>query len=380
MRLKLKSNPLVRKLDRILGVTLLFFFSIFKRKKENLAGEFKKILLIRFAAMGDTVLLIPAIRSIRKKNPEAEIDFFASNINYDVINLCPYIDYKYRFEFSKKIDKLIKNFYLIKMLRKNKYDLIIDFEPFVRLTALISYFLKGNFTIGYNTENQYKHLIFDSYVNHSNDKHEIDNFFSLVSLINCNNFDKHLELWTTSESERKVIDKLNSLNNKEKLIVIHPSTGGVNHPRQWPEEYFIELIKYLKTRVECNIVLIGSKSEKEVSNVIMKHLANEVYDFTGETNLYETIELIKRANLFISGNTGTMHIASAFDIPLIALHGPTNPLRFGPLGKNSYVIKSQIHCSPCLNLGFEYGCDKYPCMKLITPNDVIKFINLNNIL
>ena len=380
MRLKLKSNPLVRKLDRILGVSLLFFFSIFKRKKEHLDSEFKKILLIRFAAMGDTVLLIPAIRSIRKKNPEAEIDFFASNINYDLINLCPYIDYKYRFEFSKKIDKLIKNFYLIKMLRKNKYDLIIDFEPFVRLTALISYFLKGKITIGYNTENQYKHLIFDSYVNHSNDKHEIDNFFSLISLINCNNFDKHLELWTTSESERKVIDKLNSLNYKEKLIVIHPSTGGVNHPRQWPEEYFIELIKYLKTRVECNVILIGSKSEKEVSNVIMKHLANEVYDFTGETNLYETIELIKRANLFISGNTGTMHIASAFDIPLIALHGPTNPLRFGPLGKNSYVIKSQIHCSPCLNLGFEYGCDKYPCMKLITPDDVIKFINLNNIL
>lgn len=380
MRLKLKSNPLVRKLDRILGVTLLFFFSLFKRRKRDLICEFKKILLIRFAAMGDTVLLIPAIRSIRKRYPQAEIDFFASNINFDVINLCPYLDHKYRFEFSKKMGKLNKNLYLIKMLRKNKYDLIIDFEPFVRLTAIISYFVKSNFTIGFNTKNQYKHLIFDFYVNHSGNKHEIDNFFSLISLINCNNFDKQLELWTTTESEKKILNKISSLKDNEKLIIIHPSTGGVNHPRQWPEEYFIELIKFIKGKVKCSIILIGSKSEKEVSNKIIKHFTSEVYDFTGETDLYETIELIKRANLFISGNTGTMHIASAFDIPLIALHGPTNPIRFGPLGKNSYVIKSQIHCSPCLNLGFEYGCDKYPCMKLITPEDVLKFINLNNIL
>jgi len=125
---------------------------------------------------------------------------------------------------------------------------------------------------------------------------------------------------------------------------------------------------------DIKIILIGTKSEKPVSDILQKIDKKNIINFCGITNLYETIEIIKRASFFISGNTGTMHIASVFDIPFIALHGPTNPIRFGPLNEKGIVIKSNMECAPCLHLGFEYSCKEYKCMASIKPDEVINSI------
>ncbi len=379
MRLKLKSNPLVRNFDRIAGITAIAIIAFFKRKKSISRASIKKILLVRFAAMGDTILMVPAIRAVRAKYPSAVIDFLASNINIGIIENCPYISRKYKFEFSKKIAKLKENIRILRILRSNKYDVIIDFEPFIRFTALFSLLLKGKFTIGFKTEKQYKHFAFDAYSLHSGKQHEVDNLLSLPQIIGCGASDRTLELWHSSVAETTINSLFSGFNiTGDKVVVIHPATGGENHPRQWPAEYYKILISFLLDNYDVQIVLIGSDSEYRIAESLSGSSTGRVFNLAGLTGLNGTIEIIKRAKLFISGNTGTMHIASALNIPLIAFHGPTNAKRFGPLGKNSYVIKSRIHCSPCLNLGFEYGCDKYPCMSFITPKEVIEYIKLNN--
>ena len=379
MRLKLKSNPLVRNFDRIIGVSVLAFFSVIKRKKKDVPSEVKKILLIRFAAMGDTVLMIPAIRALREKYPEAQVDMLASNINGAIVENCPYINNKYKFEFSKKISKLKKNIRLFRLLRSNKYDIIIDFEPFVRLTAILSFLLRGRFIIGFKTEKQYKHIAYDASAEHSNKRHEVDNLLSLPALIGCTVLNRNLELWLPQDTGF-FVDSLFKEAHIEagSIVVIHPATGGMNHPRQWPSEYYKKLISFLLDAYDVKIILLGGQSEIEAAETLLIKNEDRIISFAGLTNLNQTIEIIKRANLFISGNTGTMHIASVFDIPLIAFHGPTDPVRFGPLGKNSHFIQAKISCSPCLDLGFEYGCDKYPCMSFITPGEVIEYIKLNN--
>ncbi len=379
MRLKLKSNPLLRKFDRIAGITVIRIFALFGKKRGLPRSEVKKVLLIRFAAMGDTLLMTPAVRAIRNKYPDANLDFLVSNINFSIIENSPYLSKIYKFEFSKKISKLKENLKLLNRLRKNNYDLILDFEPFVSLTALIAIFLKGKYTAGYKTENQKKHFAFDGFVNHSKKRHEVDNLLALAEHIGCDVHDRKTELWIPEEVKAR-IEMLFSAHKigKKKIVVIHPSTGGENHPRQWPEEYFVKLIEFLYNNYETDIILIGGKNEKNIAERIEADTKGKAVSLCGQTDLNGTIEIIRRCDLFISGNTGTMHIAAALDKPLIALHGPTDPARFGPLGNNSHVIKSPLHCSPCLNLGFEYGCKEYPCMKFITPNMVIDSIKLIN--
>jgi len=379
MRLKLKSNPLLRKFDRIAGIAVLALLKVFRPKRSLLPTRVRNILLVRFAAMGDTLLMIPAIRAIKQKYPDAEIDFLASNINYSVVEYCPYLNRKYKFEFSKKISKLKGNLRLLSRLRSNGYDIVIDFEPFVRFTALFSLLLKGRYTIGFKTEKQYKHIAFDSFVSHSGMLHEVDNLLSLSAHIGCGCGDRNLELWIPDDTGIK-IDSLfvsSGISNSRK-VVIHPATGGENHPRQWPIEHYNQLAAFLLSSFDIQIILIGGKTETAIAESISKINPDRIISLAGLTDLFGTIEIIKRANFFISGNTGTMHIASALNIPLLAFHGPTDPARFGPLGINSHVIKSGLHCSPCLDLGFEYGCDKYPCMNFITPGMVIEYIKLIN--
>jgi lipopolysaccharide heptosyltransferase II len=379
MRLKLKSNPFVRNFDRIIGISVLAFLSVVRRKKKSIPRDIKKILVIRFAAMGDTVLMVPAIRSLREKYPETQIDMLASSINSAVVEYCPYINNKFRFEFSKKISKLKESLRLFRELRSNKYDIIIDFEPYVRATAILSFLLRGRFIIGFKTKKQYKHLAYDISAERTNKQHEVDNLLSLPSLLGCSASDRKLELWLPGDTEAYV----NSLFEKSqigtgKIVVIHPATGDINHPRQWPQEYYKRLISFLLDSYEIKIILIGGSSEVDAAATLLPKDDNRVVSFAGLTDLYGTIEIIKRASLFISGNTGPMHLASVYNIPLIALQGPTDAVRFGPLGKNSHIIQSKISCSPCLDLGFEYGCSKYPCMGFITPNEVIEYIKLNN--
>jgi ADP-heptose:LPS heptosyltransferase len=84
--------------------------------------------------------------------------------------------------------------------------------------------------------------------------------------------------------------------------------------------------------------------------------------------------VIRRSALFISGNTGVMHLAAAVGAHVIGLHGPTDPVKWGPLGEKSIVVRSGADCSPCLSLGSEYKCRGRACMEAISADEVIKII------
>jgi heptosyltransferase-2 len=87
--------------------------------------------------------------------------------------------------------------------------------------------------------------------------------------------------------------------------------------------------------------------------------------------LGETGAILERADLFVSGNTGTMHIAAALKIPQVAIHGPTDPRRFGPLNEKAIVVMSKDPKSPCLYLGFEYENCSENSMSLVDYTEVL---------
>lgn len=373
--MRLKNNPFVRKIDKIVGIIILWFISLFRKKQSNIPNNVKRILVIRLAAIGDTVLLIPALRAIKERYPNAELDMLASDVNFAIIKYCPFISKKFMLNFMDNSINLIENIELIRSIRTTRYDIVIDFEPYVRITAILSHFFYKKYLIGFRTYNEKKHIAFDDFVMHSDKVHEIENLLAIPKKLGCQVENKKLELYL-SETTKDNVDNLFSKYNiiESKIIVVHPATGVPNHPRQWPVEYFVEVISFLLKSDDIKIILIGAKLEKPIADTLEKVDEKRIVNFCGITNLYETIEIIKRASFFISGNTGTMHIASVFDIPFIALHGPTNPVRFGPLSEKGIVIKSNMDCAPCLHLGFEYSCNEYKCMSLIKPDEVINSI------
>ncbi len=355
-----RGSDILRFLDRYLGIPIVTTLGFFKKKRER-PQLIEKIALLKTAAIGDTVLLSAVVRDIKEKLPNSEIFFFTGSSNYEIAKIISG-------EFSNvNVIKLpIKNpFRAISIIRQYEFDVWLDFGAWPRLNALFSYFSNAKFKVGFKTKNQYRHYIYDVTVEHDNRIHEVFNYKKILEqiCIKGNNLPQ-INVDTDVEKDKN-------------LIVIHMFPGGSrSYLKEWPETYWVRLIDYL-TNKGYSIALTGAKADRDRALRVYNQCKrkNLISVVAGEFSLREVILLLRKSFLVISVNTGIMHLASALGCNLVALHGPTSPNRWGPLNENSIIIQSPLECSPCLNLGFEYGCNENKCMKEITLKAVIDAVD-----
>ena len=96
-------------------------------------------------------------------------------------------------------------------------------------------------------------------------------------------------------------------------------------------------------------------------------LGNRFYDFTGKTNIRQLAALFKRSKLLLTNDSAPLHLGCAVGVKVLAIFGPTDPIKYGPTGELDYVIRNKLHCAPCQNAACGYG---HECMKLISPEEV----------
>ena len=354
--LKERGNKFYRFLDYYVGIPIVFLFGIFKRKNQNLNSEVKCIGLLKTAGIGDIVILSAIVNEIKNRYPHCKIVLFVGSNNYEIAKIMN------RGIIIEKISflNLLKS---IKLIRNYKFDYFVDFDPWPRINAILSFFSKSKVKIGFKTNKQFRHYIYDLIVVHSNRIHEIDNYRNLVRFfINDFKFFPEIKL---------------DYSIKANFAVVHMYAGGINSQlKEMSESGYINLILKILPFFD-RIYLTGSKTDSNKIDKILKALNDKkIISVAGKLDLIGVIKLIGAAKVVISVNTGIMHIASAIGTPLIALHGPTNPQRWGPLSKNSIIIKSTLACSPCLNLGFEYGCKKNKCMQAIDIDDIVEKLKI----
>lgn len=375
----MKRRAIFRLFDKFLGVPLVIILAILTKRKKRLPIEnIKKILVIKLAAIGDSILLIPTLRTLKNAFPGAEITFVCSQINYSVIKKIPYV--------SKIVDcnvhSFLRNPFLfvkfIKDLRKEKYELIIDVGQWERINAIMTMLLRSDYTIGFKTEKQFKHFGYESVVPHFRNKHELENFLDLlVPLgINITDEDKKLEYFLNKEdynfadefwAEHKFYDKI--------VICLHPGCGENGMPREWAVQNYIDLGKRLVNYDDnIRILITGAEHEMERCKEIYEKIGKNVVNTAGQYKLDNVVALVQKATLIVCSNTGMLHIASCVGTKTMGLHGPTNPAKWGSYNKKSVLIQSDKFCSPCLYLGHDYGCQVPQCMAHISVDDVFIYI------
>jgi heptosyltransferase I len=195
---------------------------------------------------------------------------------------------------------------------------------------------------------------------HSSSKHELENYRNLFSF---------------SAVPYSAIPKLMSslvINNKYIVFHICPS-GEKSYLKEWPVKNWVELGLYLNN-LGFEIVMTGSKDDFYSNQKVSQKLTSSV-NLAGETNFEELVPYLNCAEMVVSVNTGVLHIAAATDTKVISINGPTSVKRWGALGENSMNLVSDLSCSPCLNLGFEYGCNENNCMKSISVENVKEAIH-----
>lgn len=338
----------------------------------------KKILIIKLAALGDTILLIPILRVIRAKFPGSKIEMLVTGINSGAVENCPYIDELRFFDINSQIKSPFLFLRLIRILRKEKFDIIFDFEQRIRISALITHFIKAKRSFGFNTKGYFRHYLYTNVVAHRKDQHELECYCDLVREITGEIIDKKLGFWIPENDRFWAKEFLKGILGNKKIIVLHPGCGGNlnrgGRAREWPRENFIELINRL-----CwdNIQFIISGGENEVN--LAEYIASKVkikpIVITGKLSISQLAAILELSNLLISSDTGIMHLAAAIGVNLIALFGPTDPKRCKPLTTNINIVRSNLNCSPCQYFGIDNPkCNDFKCMLSITPDDVLKTI------
>lgn len=373
----MQRKSIYRYIDRYAGIPILVFLSlIFKRKKRLPVENLKEILIIKFAAIGDIILMVPMLRLLKKSYPDAKITFLCSDINFGMVKRVKYIDEIINYNIHSAVSNPFGFFKFLSSIRKNNFDLVIDAEQWSRVNAILTVFLKKKYTIGFKFEKQYKHSYYDAISIHSKHRHEVENFFSLLGImgIQANEEDKFLE-FDLPENALAFADKFwneNNFNGKY-VICLQPGSGVNGYAREWKDEFYADLGKKLTSEFDnVRILLTGLKGDFERCEKITEGIGKNAFNIAGKNNMDKDLAIVKKSNLMVCGNTGILHLAASVGTKTIGLHGPNNPVIWGAYNKNAVVVQSDIYCSPCLYLGHDFGCKTPVCMDRIKVEDVFQ--------
>lgn len=363
-----RGNDAYKALDRYLGIPLVWLLGLFTKKHTRISESPSEILVIKLSAMGDSILLIPAVRALRAKFAEARITVLCTDINSAIFKGCPYINSV----IMVSVKKLATNpLSIFKLHGKTKYDIAVDFDQWVRLSALLSFFSGAKARLGFKTEGQFRHYSYTDCVEHLKTQHEITAFLSVLRLAGIENADEKLEFHIDELAEKNAFTLLESLDIGKftSFVVLHPETPAHGQQRHWPAANYIELAKAMIRKHRVKVLITGTKNE-ESSNIRIVASIGEGAVLLPSAGIATVAAVIAKARAVVCGNTGIMHLACALDVPVVALHGPTDPRKWGPRCDKYQVVKSKLDCSPCLYLGFEYKCASNRCMKSITVEEV----------
>ncbi|AVB77137.1 glycosyltransferase family 9 protein [Methanococcus maripaludis] len=367
--------PFMRNIDKYFGNVIIYSLCLLKSKKQPHISKKHNILIIRLWTLGESILTLPLINAVKySKNPcEKEIT---------KITILTTKRSKSVFENVDFIDEIfeLENFWEI--LKKFKeYDVVIDTEPYFNISAILGWFLGKN-TIGFKGLGRDK--LYDFKIKYDDKIHAVYNFCNLSGpFIDSDLPKKLIPLNYTIQDQKKVniLLKEYSLHDKP-LIGIHCGTAETAPWRTWKKENFAKLIENLIEK-GYYVVLTGSGSDniinKEVLKLVNKKFKNKIYNFASKTNLREFSYLLTKFNVFISNDTGPMHLAAAMGTKTVGLFGPNLPERFAPFGKQNIALYNaeNLKCSPCINVHegkFEKCKLDGKCMDLIEVNDVLNSV------
>jgi lipopolysaccharide heptosyltransferase I len=342
-----------------------------------------KMLIIKPSSLGDIIHTLPFLKAVKYAFPDARIDWVISKNLKGLIENNPLINEI--IVFDKDSWKNIKNLpgtinemsLLKKILKSKKYDIAVDLQGLLR-SGIITYYTPAGTKIGFADAREGSRFFYNRKISVGGAVHAVDKSLEIARAIGAETGKVEFPL-TIDEASKERVKKL--INNVNEYVVVVPSARWIT--KIWPAEYFASLIR--KIKLPC--VITGGKGDKEIAQKITEIVQNTVhstrkkaepgahiFNLAGRTDLKELVALIAGASAVVSNDSGPMHVAAAFNKPLVALFGPTDPVKTGPYGwqknKNFRVIKSGVSCSPC----FKKKCSNFICMDNINVDKVFEAI------
>jgi ADP-heptose:LPS heptosyltransferase len=319
--------------------------------------KIKRILLLCPGCLGDNLLLSPSMKKIRDTFKDAEIDIVIGKRAVEFVDGNPWFAHYYIFQGGKRLKRIVNIIKLINNLKKEKYDLIVDFK-----NSILPFFIKGKYRLTFFLKEFFSEKTYT---------HEAKRLFNFLVpfLGNEENIALYFHISGKDRDGIEALIKKLGIKSTDRIVVFNP---GGREKKRLSEEKFAEIGRtLLDSYGSLKIIIIGADYEEKIGNKIKGLINNDnVFNLAGKTSLKQLAALLEKASLIITIDTGTLHLASAVHCPTVAIFGPTSPYRYGPIGTKNIVIHSNISCFPC-NEVKKCKLD-YLCIKQIPSEKVIK--------
>jgi len=319
-----------------------------------------KFLIIRFSSIGDIVLTSPVIRCLKKQVVDAEIHFLVKDQFRSVVEFNPYID---------KIHVLAHSWELmIEELKTENYNYIIDLHHNVR-TLKVKQALNVK-AFSYYKLNIEKYIYTNLKINILPKIHIVDRYLKTVESFGVKNDGVGLDYFISEKEEIKKED----IPASHHAGYIACAIGAAHFTKRWPVHKWKEFCE----KMNHPIIILGGKEDVANGNEIASIDPVKIYNACGKFSINESADIIHKAKLVISNDTGLMHIAAAYKRPLISLWGNTVP-SFGmypyygdALIHNSQLQVSKLWCRPCSKIGYnKCPLGHFKCMEKINADEVV---------
>ncbi|MBF0607101.1 MAG: glycosyltransferase family 9 protein [Candidatus Magnetobacterium sp. LHC-1] len=364
---------------------------IFGHNRGKELTEIKTVLVTKYLGMGSILLATPMLRGLRQRYPQARIVFLTFKGNDALARLIDLIDEVDSFN-TDTIFTFIWD--IQRLLRKNmqrRYDVVFDLEFFARFSTIVSYLSGAAIRVGYHLPKLWRGNLLTHRIYYNPHRHVTQVFTAQLEPFGIESSDMSPAKLHSKPQTREVVSGLlrqGGLVEGDTIISVNINASELSEERRWPLPYFLELMSYIaRDKSNVRLVLIGSKQEQQYVRDCIGLMAEDVRrcvtDLCGIIDIEGLVALFEMSALFITNDSGPLHIAGAVGTPTVALFGPETPTLYGPVGSASMVFYSGLYCSPCLNV---YNAKTAPCkdnnvcMKEIKPMDVITRLKKEGIL
>ena len=291
----------------------------------------------------------PAVRAIRQRFPSTHISLLAKPWVVPVFESSKHIDQLLIYDDNGRHKGILGKFRLARDLKKYHFDAAILLQNAFE-AALITFLADIPIRIGYDTDVRQLFLTHAvSCTNEIKKKHQTGYYLNIIRGIGIKEDNRELYL-RLNQKDRFRAEKIlleQHLSLDDKIVGINP--GATYGPaKQWPFDRYARLADKIQTFTKAHIIIFGGPNDRNLGKKISQKMQYRPIDLSGKTSLGEAMALIERCDLFITNDSGLMHVAAALDVPLIAVFGSTNSITTGPLSQNSRIVQVPLECSPCL--------------------------------
>jgi ADP-heptose:LPS heptosyltransferase len=343
----------------------------------------RRVLGIKFYGLGNLAMILPVLQELRARWPDVEIDVLTLPGNATLLEQSGVVRRVLTTDVTTTARFVRSVWRLVAELRRGDYDVVLDFEQFLKVSGIFGFLTRAAHRIGLNTEGQQRAWLYTTRIAYTDSEHTTDVFRRLSAPFGVGGPGVaawRLPIPAGGQQTARARLAAAGVPATARLVVVHIGTGP-NYDKiavkRWDVERFAQLADRLAERHRVSIVFTGQGAEeRSLVQAARAQMRAPSIDLCDQLDVPALTGLIAEAAFVVANDTSVVHLAGIIGTPVVALFGPTAPSLYGPRGEHDLVFYKQPYCSPCIsNYNLKLSrCTDPVCMRSITVDEVARGI------